>query len=76
MAVLSYFVLPDFPEDAKWLAEDEKEYLKARLCEDVGHSRSQDPLTFRSVLVVLKDRECFVCFNHTALSDMTRGLIS
>ncbi|KAL1947977.1 hypothetical protein VTO73DRAFT_13701 [Trametes versicolor] len=55
VAALSYFVLTDFPEDAKWLADDEKEYLKARLYEDVGHSRRQDPLTFRSVLVVLKD---------------------
>ncbi|KAI0822715.1 major facilitator protein [Trametes gibbosa] len=55
VAVIAYFLLPDFPEDAEWLAADEKEFFKARLFEDVGSSRSHDPLTFRGVLTVLKD---------------------
>ncbi|KAH9901492.1 major facilitator protein [Cubamyces lactineus] len=54
-AALAYFVLPDFPEDADWLADDEKEYVKARLYEDVGHSRSHDPMTIKSALAVFKD---------------------
>ncbi|KAI0333567.1 major facilitator protein [Cubamyces sp. BRFM 1775] len=54
-AALAYLVLPDFPEDAGWLASDEKEYVKARLYEDVGHSRSHDPLTIKSALAVFKD---------------------
>ncbi|KAI0636651.1 major facilitator protein [Trametes polyzona] len=55
VAVLAFFVLPDFPEEAAWLAEDEKGYLKARLYEDVGNSRSGEALTFSGVLTVLKD---------------------
>ncbi|KAH9857218.1 major facilitator protein [Lenzites betulinus] len=55
VAVIAYFVLPDFPEDAEWLAADEKVFVQARLHEDVGHSRNNDPLTFKNVLTVLKD---------------------
>ena len=31
VAFLSYFVISDFPEDAKWLTEDEREFMQARL---------------------------------------------
>ncbi|OSD08530.1 MFS general substrate transporter [Trametes coccinea BRFM310] len=54
-AALAYLVIPDFPEDATWLAEDEKEFVKARLYEDVGDPRSHDPLTVKSALSVFKD---------------------
>ncbi|KAI0362467.1 major facilitator protein [Trametes cingulata] len=55
VAIIAFFILPDFPEEARWLKKDEKEFLKARLYEDVGHSRIQDPLTFRAAVAVLKD---------------------
>lgn len=31
-----YFLLPDFPEEAKWLKEDERQYVAARLRVDQG----------------------------------------
>ncbi|KAI9065355.1 MFS general substrate transporter [Trametes sanguinea] len=54
-AALAYLVIPDFPEDATWLAEDEKKFVKARLYDDVGEPRSHDPLTVKSALSVFKD---------------------
>lgn len=53
-----YFTISDFPEDAKWLTEEEKEFVKARLYEDVGHSKRNESLTLRRVLDVFKDCKC------------------
>lgn len=36
LAILSYFVIPDWPEDAKFLTRDEKRLLISRLAEDTG----------------------------------------
>ncbi|KAI0362468.1 major facilitator protein [Trametes cingulata] len=55
IAIAAYFIVPDFPEKALWLKKDEKEFLEARLHEDVGQSRIQDPITFKTVLTVYKD---------------------
>lgn len=50
-----FFLISDFPEETSWLNDEEKEFVKARLHEDVGQSRRHDPLTPRRVLEVLKD---------------------
>ena len=50
-----YFAISDFPEEVKWLTDEEKEFVKARLYEDVGHSKRHDPLTFETVMKVFKD---------------------
>ncbi|OCH93492.1 MFS general substrate transporter [Obba rivulosa] len=55
-----YFVISDFPEDATWLSADEKEYVKARLYEDVGHSKRHEPLTLKTILSVFKDYKIIV----------------
>lgn len=55
IAVVSYFLISDFPHDAEWLSEEEKQIVDARLFEDVGDSKAQDPLTSSIVLAVLKD---------------------
>ncbi|EMD33226.1 hypothetical protein CERSUDRAFT_118267 [Gelatoporia subvermispora B] len=55
-----YFVISDFPEEATWLSADEKEYVKARLFEDVGHSKRHESLTFKSILEVFKDYKIIV----------------
>ena len=39
------------------LSAEEKEFVKARLYEDVGHSKRHEPLTLKSVLEVFKDCE-------------------
>ncbi len=55
VSFILYFTISDFPEEAKWLSQEEKEFVKARLYEDVGESRRDEPLTVKSVLAVFKD---------------------
>lgn len=47
IAVILYFPISDFPEDVTWLIVEEKEFVQARLYEDVGDSRKDDPLTLK-----------------------------
>ena len=35
-AIVAFFLIADFPEEAKWLSEDEKAFIKVRLAEDMG----------------------------------------
>ena len=58
VSFILYFTIADFPEEVTWLSQEEKEFVKARLYEDVGHSKRHDPLTPKSVLEVFKDCEC------------------
>ncbi|KAM3461821.1 hypothetical protein MY5147_000351 [Beauveria neobassiana] len=50
-----YFLLPDFPEDVKWLSEEERTYVKARLAADQGNHAIERPIKLRDILTVLKD---------------------
>ncbi|RTE80413.1 hypothetical protein BHE90_005115 [Fusarium euwallaceae] len=50
-----YFLLPDFPEEAKWLTPQEREYVTARLKADQGSSGAERKTTFGDVLNILKD---------------------
>ncbi len=43
------------PEDAKWLQEDERAYIKARLQADQGHNAADRKVTFADVVTVMKD---------------------
>ena len=55
VAILFFFLISDFPEEVKWLTPEEKQFVKDRLYADVGHSQSDEKLTFKSTLEVLKD---------------------
>jgi len=55
-----FFVIPDFPEDVKWLNDEERVYLNAKLTEDVGPSARYQPLTVRDILHTFKDYKIFV----------------
>lgn len=57
VGALFYFVICDFPEDAKWLTEEERRFVKARLQEDVGASQRHVPLTFKDIMKTIGDRE-------------------
>ncbi|SPN96651.1 related to nicotinamide mononucleotide permease [Cephalotrichum gorgonifer] len=50
-----YFLLPDFPEQVKWLTEEERTYVSARLRADQGSSAAERETTIRDVWNVLKD---------------------
>jgi predicted MFS family arabinose efflux permease len=50
-----FFLIPSFPEDAKWLTPDEKTYVKARLQVDQGRSAAERKITLRDVGRVFRD---------------------
>lgn len=54
-AVVVSFFIADFPEEAKWLSDDERAFVKARLAEDIGDSRLDAETTWRDVLGVMRD---------------------
>ncbi|KAF2100640.1 MFS general substrate transporter [Rhizodiscina lignyota] len=55
-----FFLLPVFPEDAKWLTPEEKQYVKARLYADQGRSAAERAITASDVRNVFKDAKVFV----------------
>ena len=50
-----FFLIAEFPEEAKWLSDNEKAFVKARLAEDIGDSQLNAKITWRDVLGVFKD---------------------
>ncbi|KAK7987979.1 hypothetical protein PG989_008294 [Apiospora arundinis] len=55
IGVVFLFTFPSFPEQAMWLREDEREYVKARLRADQGHNAAERKISLRDVGSVLKD---------------------
>ncbi|KAH9945828.1 MFS general substrate transporter [Epithele typhae] len=55
VSFILFFTISDFPEDVTWLSKEEKEFVQARLYEDVGTSRRDEPLTVKDVIGVFKD---------------------
>ena len=49
---ISYFLIPDFPEDAKWLSPEEKDFVITRA--STSKQRSQ-PITIGHILGFLSD---------------------
>lgn len=60
LAVAAYFLISDFPEDAKWLIEEERVYIKARLRVDQGSSMAERRTTVRDIIQVFKDYNIFL----------------
>ncbi|KAI9834854.1 MAG: hypothetical protein M1819_002762 [Sarea resinae] len=60
VAIVFFFFLPSFPEEATWLAEDERAYVKARLEKDQGKSAAERQIGVKDVLNVFKDFKVFV----------------
>jgi len=54
-AIVVFSLTADFPEEAKWLSDDEKAFVKAKLAEEFGDSQLDAKQTWRDVLGVLKD---------------------
>lgn len=55
LSIFLFFTISDFPEEVTWLTQEEKDFVKARLYEDVGYSKRHDPLTLKGMLDALKD---------------------
>lgn len=60
VAIAFFFLLPDFPEDAKWLTEEERNYVQARLRVDQGRSAAERKITIRDIGRVFKDPKIIV----------------
>lgn len=55
-----FFIIPSFPEDAKWLGEEERAYVKARLRKDQGRNAVERATRVKDVVNVFKDFKIFV----------------
>ena len=60
VALIFFFFLPSFPEEAKWLTEDERAYVKARLQADQGRSAAERDITLRDVGRVFTDYKVYL----------------
>lgn len=60
VSVAAFFLLPDFPEDAKWLNEEERAYISARLRVEQGRNAVERRITPKEVAHVFKDFKIFL----------------
>ncbi|KAK4496342.1 hypothetical protein PRZ48_012322 [Zasmidium cellare] len=60
ISFIFYFTLPGFPEQAKWLSQDEKNYVSARLQVEQGKSAIERSITLKDVGRVFKDYKVVV----------------
>lgn len=54
-ALLMFFCVSDFPEDASYLEENERLFIKEKLALDVGDSSHDVKITFKGILRVFKE---------------------
>lgn len=62
IAVIGFWVIPDFPETVGWLNEEEKTFIKAKLEKDGGKSKYARTITLQDTLNVFKDCKFFKGF--------------
>jgi MFS family permease len=55
VAIILFFFISDFPEEVKWLTDEERAFVRAKLARDVGKSAHQTKIGARQVLEVFKD---------------------
>jgi sugar phosphate permease len=60
IAIALFFTLPDFPETARWVTEDERRYVQARLRIDQGRSAADRKITMKDVVRFYKDPMTFI----------------
>ncbi|PSR73577.1 hypothetical protein PHLCEN_2v10496 [Hermanssonia centrifuga] len=60
LAFVMFFLVSDFPEEASWLSEDEKAFVKARLQEDVGQSGRNEPVRLTHFVKLFKDYKSYL----------------
>lgn len=60
VSFIFFFLLPNFPEQVKWLSEEEKNYVSARLQIDQGKSAVERKITIKDIGNVFKDYKVVV----------------
>lgn len=68
--ILGVFLLPTFPDQAKWLSPDEKQHLRLKLLEDRGDFVTEK-ITINSIIECGKDWTLWLmaivfCFNTSS----------
>jgi hypothetical protein len=54
VSIIAFFFLIGFPDDSKFLSEEDKHYVVARLNHDLGAATSEK-ITFKRVMKVMMD---------------------
>jgi len=60
VSLFFFFLLPNFPEESKWLTEDERAFVKARLQIDQGKSARDRKMTLGDIGRVFKDPKILI----------------
>jgi MFS family permease len=60
VSLFFFFLIPSFPEEAKWLEPSEREYIAARLRIDQGNSAVERRITLKDIKNVFKDFKVIV----------------
>ncbi|KAL2871650.1 major facilitator superfamily domain-containing protein [Aspergillus lucknowensis] len=60
MAIVNFFVIPDFPEDCKWINEREFAFLRGKLAAETGRLTDTAKLGWREILGVFRDWKILV----------------
>ena len=60
VGITFYFIIPDFPEEAKFINQDERAFLKAKLEADTGESHRHGKTGVKQVLSTLADYKILV----------------
>ena len=76
VACFFFFLIPSFPEDAKWLGEDERAYVKARLRKDQGRSAAERAISAKDVVNVFKDFKIFLGGFVSVLRNALRSIVT
>jgi hypothetical protein len=48
-------MISDFPEEVAWLSPEERQFIKARLQQDVGESQRHQTITAKGIFDVLRE---------------------
>ena len=60
IAFVPFFIITDFPEEAKWLREAERVYMRSRLLAEQGNSTAGAHITLHDTLEVFKDYKIYL----------------
>ncbi|KAH9884591.1 MFS general substrate transporter [Xylariomycetidae sp. FL2044] len=60
VAFVFFFIFPSFPEQAKWLTEEERAYVSARLQADQGRNAAERKIGIRDFFTVMKDHRVWL----------------
>lgn len=60
LGFIFFFLLPDFPEDAKWVSPSERTIIQKRLAADQGSSALQRPMSLKDVKDMFSDWKVWI----------------